>query len=195
MRLRLLSVTAAAVAGAALLLGGGLAARAAVEDEGQPALTRPQLPESAAEQEGPIDEPGQQQEPTATTGQPDGDRQDPEAGLPDLAVTLAPQELTVSNLSGVDAGAFSVLVTMTGGEQSLRFDALAADTQESRPLSCPPGATVSALVDANGEIEEGNEGNNSAQFTCPKRPEPTPDGPPTAPGDTTTAPGDGAPVE
>jgi CARDB len=152
LRRRRLTTMAVAATLFAVLAGGGIAARAALHGDGSATPTKKKKTRN-----GEKTTPG-----GTTTGKV--------SVLPDLVPTLTQTDegatLTVANLGGADAGAF--VVALGAGDYVEPFDGLGAGAQESRSYSCE--GTFTATVDAEQQVEESNEDNNTAKSDCGSRP-------------------------
>jgi hypothetical protein len=111
---------------------------------------------------------------TATCKQPD---QRPDLQVAGLTATAGPAPgqatytLQVTNVGRGPAGAFDVLLSVTGpdlpAQRVTALDAGAATTLVFAGPRCAPGSTVRITIDARGEIAEANEGDDVVERTCP----------------------------
>jgi M6 family metalloprotease-like protein len=92
---------------------------------------------------------------------------------PDLVVTdLTPSLVTVRNVGDAPAGSFVIRLTRTtdNGEtsQDLAVGGLAAGASTTYQFACGSGTMkLEALADAQGQVDESNEGNNSKTLDTP----------------------------
>ncbi|MBN1964398.1 MAG: hypothetical protein JW910_07115 [Anaerolineae bacterium] len=116
-----------------------------------------------------------------TSCQPSGQADLVAVGLPDLSGTIAfcrvddngDLIVQVQNTGDADAAASTVSVEFTpGGAVTAAVPAIAAGaTADSAPIAFPaacynPDCEFQITLDANGDVTESNEGNNTADGSC-----------------------------
>lgn len=146
---RLAALAAIGAMGAALLLGGGVATRAAIQEDG-PAPPPPSPPANG-------------EKPNLTFGELAPEE---EGGSEGEKRTWM---VTVKNTSAVDAPSFDVVIAADGGggdPVELSFDPLAAgEKSEQKTFACP-GSRASVEIVLDGEVEDDDRGDNKDTIEC-----------------------------
>lgn len=148
---RLAALGAIGAIGAALLLGGGAATRAAIQEDG-PASSPPSPPAN-------------DEKPNLTFGELIAK----EKGGSEGEKSIWTVTVTVKNTSTVDAPPFDVAIAAEGGGNDpmpLEFGPLAAEEESEQKTFPCPGTSASVEIDPDGEVEEDHRGDNQDTIEC-----------------------------